>query len=250
MLVATICVVLIFFIDIISGGALRGLVRGGASRLWGAGSGVVSGVLNSGFFSTRRALGQENVLLREQLAQSEARAAGYQALKDENTALQNILHVAQGTRGITAPIISSLSSSPYGTFMVGAGTLDGITLGDLVLAGDSLQGGFAIGRISDAGAHASLVTELFAPNVSTDAIVGGAQVLVTGRGGGNARAEVPRDLSVAPGDTIRSPLVGGRPIGVVGAVNADPASASSQVYIGLPISLSALQFVYVVLGQK
>ena len=245
LLIATVCVVLIFLVDILSGGALRALVRTGVRPIWGAGSGIVSGIFNSGFFSTRRALERENALLREQLTQSEARAAGYQALKDEHEALQGLLHVVQGARGITAPIISSLSSSPYGTFMIGAGPSDGIALGDLVLAGDSSSSGFAIGRISDVRNHTSLVTELFAPNVSTLAVIGGAETTVTGQGGGNARAEVPRDIPVAAGDTVRSPLVGGRPIGLVGAVHADPASASQQVYIGLPVGLSALQFVYV-----
>lgn len=210
--------------------------------------GIERSISGSGFFSTRRALLAENAALTEQVAQFQERSAAYRVLKDENNALRELLNVAEVAQGknkesgITAPVVSSFRASPYGTFHVGAGSADSVAEGSLVLSAEN----FVIGRIESAGAHASLVRELFAPNVSVDAVLRGIGVAVQGQGGGNARADVPRQAEVAVGDPVISAAFGGRAIGVVGNVSEDAGNAYKRVHIYLPVNLPVLQFVYIV----
>jgi cell shape-determining protein MreC len=144
--------------------------------------------------------------------------------------------------GITAPVVSSVRSSPYGTFLIGAGSADGITTGSMVLT----VGGFVVGVVGDTGLHASIVTELFAPGASTEVIVHGVPGTARGYGAGNARITIPRGLAITVGDPVVAPGLGQRAVAIVGEVSSSSASASEEIYIRLPVNLATLAFVYVV----
>ncbi|MDO8562128.1 MAG: rod shape-determining protein MreC [bacterium] len=245
---ATVLVLVLFIFDALSGGKIRTLVRAVGSSVWGLGVAIEESIYGSGFLSTRRGLLSENSALREQVARLQERAAAYQVLKNENVGLRDILNVVDTEKGenreagITAPIVSSFRSSPYGTFQVGAGTADSVAPGDIVLSAEN----FVIGRIEAADSHASLVREIFAPSVSSDAVIRGVGVSVVGQGGGNARTTMPRQSEVAVGDPVVSSVLGARAVGVVGNIAEDSGSAYKSVDIYLPVNLGALQFVYIV----
>ncbi len=227
---------------------MRSLVRQAGSLAWRLGVSIQKSVYGSGFFATRRGLIAENAALKEQVAQFQERSAAYRVLKDENTSLREMLNVAEIVRGqnresgITAPIISSFRASPYGTFQIGAGRADSVSPGNLVLSAEN----FVIGTVEAVDEHASLVREIFTPNISSDAVLHGVGVAVQGQGGGNARTDVPRQSEVAVGDPVVSPTLGSRAIGIVGNVSEDSGSAYKRVHIYLPVNLSVLQFVYIV----
>ncbi len=185
----------------------------------------------------------ENDALRAQVATMQEKAALYDVLKNENDSLQQIVHLVDHVSGVTAPIVSSIYASPYGTFMIGAGTDDGVATGSIVLSGDA--DGFVIGRVASAGKDHSLVVQTFAPGVSVDVVVDGASIAAAGKGG-NAIASAPRGLSIAEGDPVRAPAYGNMVVGVVGAVHSDAASAAQTVYIALPVALGSSTFVYVI----
>lgn len=242
LIVVSILVIVLLTIDVLTGGKIRALVRVSASNIWKGGIFVEEAIRRSGFFTSRAGLEAEITALNEQLALYQARAAAYQGLKNENTALRDMLNIAESKRGITATIVSSFRASPYGTFLIGAGSMDDITPGNIVLTGEN----FVLGRVADVSAHTALVNELFADGVSTDALIRGVGTSVEGRGGGNARADVPREAQIEIGDPVISPVLEGRTIGLVGAVVEDSASAYKKVYIRLPVNLAALRFVYVI----
>lgn len=239
---ATIFVIAIIALDIFSGGMLRVAARALTARVWSASSYMRGAVLGSGFFSTRASLASENATLRETLAQYQEDAAGYQVLKQENDSLRSMLHLAQSERGITAPVVSSVVASPYGTFLVGAGTADSVAVGSLVVT----EGGFVAGTVSETSAHTSLVTELFAGGSSVNVLIDGAAAEAVGRGGGNARISLSRDVRIHAGDPVTAPSLGGRAVGTVGKVVSDPSTASQTIYVILPVNLSSLTYVYVV----
>jgi cell shape-determining protein MreC len=245
---ATVAVLLLFLVDSLTGGKIRSVVRMGGSILWGWGVSTQAVLSNSGFFATKRGLINENAVLTEQIAQLQEQAAAYRVIKQENAALSKLLHVASmsgsqnKTSGITAPIVSSFRASPYGTFQVGAGSADAVSAGDLVLSYEN----FVIARIEQSDEHISLAKEIFAPNVSSDAVLRGVGVVVVGQGGGNAKADVPRQTNVVVGDPVVSSVLGSRAIGIVGKVSEDSGSAFKRVHIYLPVNLFALQFVYIV----
>lgn len=241
LLFATAVVIVLYVIDAASGGSVRALARVAGSALWKWGVSAAQIASGSGYFSSRRALESENAMLKEQLARLEERSAAYQVLLSENNALRDMLRISS-EKGVTAPITSSFRASPYGTFQIGAGSSDGIAAGDIVLSPEH----FVIGRVIETSAHSALARSLFAPGVSTDALIEKVGVTVEGQGGENARASMARDATVAEGDAVISPIFGGRAIGIVGAVLEDSARAEKKIYIRLPVNLSALQFVYLV----
>jgi cell shape-determining protein MreC len=238
----TLLILLILLIDMISGGFLRTEVRALTVRLWSATTYVRGAVFGNGYFVSHASLAAENASLRDEVAQYQEDAAGYQVLKQENDSLRSILNLAQTQPGITAPVVSSVISSPYGTFIVGAGTADSVEVGSLVVT----EGGFVVGTVSEVGAHTSLVTELFAGGSSVDVLLDGAPAAAEGRGGGNALITLPRGITAAVNDPVTAPGLGGRAVGVVGKVESDPASAVQSVYVTLPVNLSSLRYVYLI----
>lgn len=245
---ATVFILVVFVLDAFSGGKIRTIVRAGGSSVWKLGISIQESIHGSGFLSSRRALLAENSALSEQIAHFQERAAAYQVLKEENDALRRMLHVVANTRdqnkasGITAPIVSSFRASPYGTFQVGAGDADAVSPGNLVLSAEN----FVIGRVETVDSRTSLIREIFAPGISSDAILRGVGIIVEGQGGGNARAQMPRQSEVAVGDPVVSATLGARSIGVVGNISENSGSAYKSVNIYLPVNLTALQYVYIV----
>ncbi len=244
LLVATLVVILALVFDLVSGGLLRDLIQRASSAVWTVGSAGSGAILGSGFFSSKRELEVENEALRAELTAHKVLTGRLQVLERENEELRAMARFAADMRGVTAPIVSSSNSSPYGTFLIGAGAPEGISEGSVVLAAS--EKGFVVGTVAEVGNRVSLVREVFAPGTSIEGLVGDVMLSLEGSGGGNARAEVPRTLEVFEGDAVTSTAFGGRIIGIVGAVSSDPGSALARVFVRMPVSLSSLRFVYVV----
>jgi len=242
LLAATALVFFLFVVDVVSGGAIRDQVRAGASVVFRSVAKVSSMTVASGIFSSRGALERESQSLTLQLAQLQERAAGHDALKAENEQLRALIHLAEQHVGVTAPIVSSVRSSPYGTFLIGAGSAEGIVRGNFVLT----SGGFVVGTVSDTASHTAVVAEVFAPGSLIEAVVNGAAISLTGSGGGNASAKVPRGLVLSAGDTVVAPSLGQRAIGIVGAIASSSAQATQDVFVRTPVNLSSLQYIYVI----
>ncbi|MBI4088263.1 hypothetical protein HY418_02695 [Candidatus Kaiserbacteria bacterium] len=238
--VATVFVAIVLVADIVSGGFVRDQVRfaGAMVSSW---AGSVGQTLESSGIFFWNSSGRENKTFAEQLSFLSERAAEADALRDENDQLRTLVHLAEKEQGMTAPVVSSLYASPYGTFLIGIGDGGNVARGDLVLTG----GGFVVGQVNDTGAGTALVSETLAPGASVEAVLNGAAVLVEGQGGGNGRVQAPRGLSVVIGDAVIAPQFGQRPIGIVGAVASSSAGASQDIYIRLPSGFAGLQFVYV-----
>lgn len=242
LLLATVLVLLVLALDVLLGGSLRDAVRGGATRVFGVTSSLRTSIHDTGYFVTHRSLARENARLRDQLMQHEGKSSGYDALKSENDALRALVSLREREAGVAVPVISSLRSSPYGTFVIGAGSAEGMEEGSLVLS----DGGFVIGRITDLAEHTAMVTMIFASGNETEALVGSSPALVIGKGGGNAEAGIPRAAELPIETPVIAPSLGNRPIGTVGHVKSDAASAEQTAYIHIPINIAALRFVYVV----
>lgn len=246
MIIAALFVLAILGLDTLTGGSLRALARIGASGLWASVLPAEDAIVNSGLFSTKRALEAENKELERKLIELEWRVNGLKVLEEENKSLRALLHLVEGTPGITAPVVSSFRTSPYGTFFVRAGEDDGIRVGHVVIAGTEGIGSFAIGRVAEVQSVLSLVESLFAPGSETDGVSGEVAMTLRGRGGGEARADIPRDAKIEVGDIVFSAESGGKAVGIVRLVELDTGGAFQRVYVGLPFSLATLQYVYIV----
>jgi cell shape-determining protein MreC len=189
------------------------LISGGSLRAIVRGSAapvskVGTTITSQGFFSSRSALQAENEKLRDEVAKLTLHAALLASMERENQELRALVALSEDLSGVGARVTSSYRASPYGTFHIDAGSNKGIAQGHLVLADDPLA--------------------------------------LEGQGGGNARGEISRALEIAEGEVVEAPNLRGLPIGVVGRVEEDAASATKRVFVGLPVNLSALRFVHVV----
>ena len=245
LLAATFVVLGLLLADLLTGGSLKNIARSTSAVLWRKGSSISSAVFDGGLFATRQALVDVNETLKQKIVELELRSASYRALEQDNSALRSLVKLATENPGITLPVVSSLRASPYGTFMIGGGSSQGVSPGGLVLLTND-AGSFVVGVVSEVGSHVSAVKEVFAPSTSVGAVVKGIPVTVEGRGGGNARARLPTALSVGTGDIVRSAQFGGRAIGVVGSLKEDAAHSQQEIFIRIPVNFSDLRYVYVI----
>ncbi len=238
---ATAIIVLAIGVDVATGGVLRSFGHSLNAHIWAATSAVRSSIFDSGYFSSHRALSQENGALRDEIETYKEDAAAYAALKEENAQLRAYLHMATTLQGITAPIVSSTLASPYGSFLIGAGSADTVSAGDLVLT----ESGFVIGVVTDVDLHRSAVKEVFAADTRIDVVIGKNAAKAEGSGGGNAKLQLPRAAAISIGEPVISPSLGSRPVGIVGNVASSSSSAEQTAYISVPVNLSTLRYVFI-----
>ena len=231
----------VFGIDTLSGGAVRGYARQGGAVLYAAAAGAASFATQSGALASKHSLQEENRELREAIAMRDEQTARFGALMDENATLREMASLATRDEGVTVPVLSSFESSPYGTFRIGGGTMSGITEGSIVLT----PGGFVLGVVTYATARTATVEAFFAPGKSIEMNAKGVPFLAEGHGGGNARAEVPRDTKLSVGDAVLVPAFESRPAGIIGEIRSASSSASASIYIRLPLNLDSIRYVYV-----
>lgn len=236
----TALVIIVFLLDLVAGGRLRAAIRTGASNVYLSLHHVGMVAYLSGVFSTKNTLAHENARLMQELDAYRAKDAAYAIELQENARLRALVGLAASIKGATASVISEPSASPYGTFVIDRGTDASVTRGDTVYTPD----GFAIGIVSDPGGKTALVTEIFAPDASIEAIVGDTSLVLRGEGGGNARAQAPRDARIKTGDIVRVPKVNA-PVAVIEKIETESTGAYKTVYMRIPANLATLSLVYV-----
>lgn len=235
--------IVLFGFDTVTNGVVRSYARTLSSLVWSGVASVESSIDHTGYFASRRALVEENEDLKSTLALYEEQSARYRALEIQNESLTEMVSLVRpDDGGVTARVLSSFRTSPYGTFVIAAGERDGIAVGDIVLT----PGGFALGRVTDTDAHTATVSAIFAPGNRAEVIVGDVAFEVEGRGSGNARAEIPRGALLAIGDAAIVPSFGGRVAAIIGSIESASSSATQTIFLRLPHSLDSLRFVYVV----
>lgn len=202
---------------------------------------VSTSLLHTEFWVTRDALQNEVRNLRSELASTQDARAALLVAQKENELLRTMARVAEKTQGVTVPITSSFTSSPYGTFTIGGGSSIGVQVGDAVIAGD----GFVLGTVTDVGLDSAVVSAVFAPGASIDVTSNDVGFSLSGRGGGNARAEVPREATLSVGAPVLAPHLANRAVGVIGRIEAASSSAFSDVFVIFPVNTNAIQRVFV-----
>lgn len=242
-MLAVLISVALFGFDTLTGGLVRSYARTMGTLSWSALAGAISTVDESGLLTTRRALVSENDALKDEIALREEHFVRFHELEAENEILRALARLAEIEEvGVSARVLSSFNVSPYGTFLIDAGKNDGVVVGSIVLT----PGGFVFGSVSDVDSHTATVLSLFAPTREVEAHAGDVAFVVQGRGGGNAIAEVPRDAEVNVEDAVIIPEFGGRPAGIIGAIESASSSATQTFFIRFPANLDTLDFVYVI----
>lgn len=237
----TTLVIVLAVVDFVFGGVLRTPVRSVLTPVASVAASAGRNLWSVNFFSSRRALLGEVANLKTEVERMKERDLLVTTLLAENASLRSLSVIGE-KNGMTVPVRSSFSASPYGTFLIGAGESDGVMSGDVVLS----ESGFVLGVVSDVQSDSALVTFAFAPGSTLEAVSGETGFTLSGRGLGNARAEVPREVPLKERDTVFAPALGTSPIGIIGRIESASSSAYATVFVYLPTNLNTVRFVRVI----
>lgn len=235
-------VVLFGAVEYFSGGVLRTNARDIFSPVWSISQSAVASVTQSGVFASKAGLAREVALLTKERDELRTLSLQNDVLKSENASLRALLSLREErSDGKAARVLSRPGLSPYSTFVIGAGSEDGIQTSDHVFVAP----GLIIGDILEVGERTSLVGLFSAPGKKTSVKIGENTIVeYMGRGAGNGIIEVPRGIPVQKGDSVF--LANSRfLLGVVGEIEAAPEDALQRILVAPPANLPALEFVFV-----
>ncbi len=205
---------------------------------------VGSGVGGIGaYFSSKKSLSEENLILRSKLAEEEASILNYNTILAENASLKEAFgRKSENKKLILATILAKPNQTPYDTLLVDAGTNDGLKTGNLVLA----NGNIPIGKIAETYADSSKVILFSNSGEKTQTLIkDGVAVDLVGRGGGNFEMILPRDFMIAKGDQAVLPGISSYVLAVMETVISDPRDAFEKALFVSPVNIQQIKFVQI-----
>ncbi len=216
------------------------------------------------FFSGLTQVGrlrEENAVLRDQLAQLGTTADRLERILEENRALGELLELQDtlNLRTTGARVISRGTSNFEWTVTIDKGTSDGVQVNMPVMTADGL-----VGKVVIATSGASTVQLITDPQVSVGVrlVKSGEIGIMEGQRGQDLRLsfyDATNDVRVQElVETSGSPVTAGAspiyppgiPVGVVSAIDRDPAATSHEVRIRPHVDFTRLDVVAVVLGPE
>lgn len=194
-------------------------------------------------FSSKETLQNENAALKEQLASYDNLILSCRAVISSRDDLLSAFGRSASSTRVASSVLVHPPETIYDLLVLDAGEREGIKIGDTV----RLPQGGAIGRVSEVAAHTSKATLYTSDGVKTEAILERNQIplTLTGRGGGNFEASLPRDVAIMAGDKILSPEIRSEMIGIVGDVSAAATDSFQHILIRSPENMYTLRFVII-----
>jgi rod shape-determining protein MreC len=192
---------------------------------------------------TRDELETENARLREENARLTIRGALHDELTAEVLRLESLLRRRPSENAyVLARVLASPNASPYDSFLVDAGAVDGITVGDYVV----FDGTVAVGTIDAVTTDAARATLFSSPGLAHEVYIGtsSARVQAIGQGGGIFVIKTPKDLTIGPSDAVV--LAGGiQAIAFVRSIEANESDAFQTVRAVMPVNLFEAREVFI-----
>ncbi len=225
-------------------GTIFSLGSTAAIPLWQSSMGQNLVAAAGSLFTSRESLENELARLRTELEAANYRALDVRLAAAENTARQPVHAEQKVMSGIDAKVLTRPNRSIYDTLVVASGEADGVAVGDVALAAESI----AIGTVTSVAAHTSVVTLYSSPGKTTDVILQTENIVVIaeGQGGGGFIAKVPQDVPVTAGDIVALPHAKTIAFAVVDQVVVVPADPFKKVYFQNPVNMYTLPSVTLV----
>lgn len=194
------------------------------------------------FFTDKTRLFVENQLLTDKLNQANTQLSVLENLKKENEDLKKLVGRTSSEKFVVAAVLSHPNHTLYDTLIIDAGELDGIKKDDPVLVDD-----FIIGKIAETYARYSKVVLLSTSGESMAVKVGenAMDAEAHGRGAGNFYIQLPKDVPVKVGDSVRAAGLFGNFFGVVGDIEQTETSSFQFILFTLPINPNVIDMVRV-----
>jgi cell shape-determining protein MreC len=215
-----------------------------ASPVWKGQNIISNGFRNSfSWLKSKDALIKENMSLKESLKSKELEMTSLRSSRDREKELLSILGRVEDGGGILSSVLVRPPETPYDVLIIDVGTNEGIEVGYRV----ALPEGIIIGTVSEVFANSSKVILYSASGEKTNAVLerNNAPIIMDGRGGGNFRITLPRDMAVEEGDRILSSDITSTLIAVVGKVNLGATDSFKEVLATSPANIFTLRYVLV-----
>ena len=192
---------------------------------------------------TRKMLIHKVSTLETKITSYDAQVSELALLRDENNKLKAELGRDEADKGALAHVLTLQNRSFYDTFVIDAGTAEGIMEGQTVYAFDSV----ALGTIARADDHSSIVSLYSAPGRETAGTAQGTDVAVTltGRGNGEYEVRMPRDVHFDIGSMIAYQSMQTSVIAQIERIVGDPRDPFQRLLAKAPVNLQALKWVIV-----
>lgn len=213
------------------------------------------GVSVANYFKTNRTLSHDVIALQTTLEKYSADEAELVLLRDENTALKSEFgrnvggSVVSGTmekgteKGILATVLFPAGRSIYDTFVIDAGSVQGIRDGARVYA----FGSVALGTVTSVEENRATVQLYSASGRETSGTATGNMIAMTliGRGGGEYEIHMPRDIHFEQGQVIAEQTTVPHTLATIIEITADPRDPFQKIRAKAPINIQALKWVIV-----
>jgi cell shape-determining protein MreC len=214
------------------------------SFFWKSGTFVGDTVSHySNLVVSKKSLLVENDRLRTEMSSFEPSLIMLDSLRKENDTLRALLGRHTSIRLILATVLSRPPFSPYDSLLIDAGVSEGVAVGDMVYASTDIL----IGDVSDVYTHTAKVNLFSSPGRKFPVLVGPSalQVEAEGRGGGNFRVVLPREVGVEKGDPVRFAQTKSNIVGVIEEIVIDSADSLQEILFKMPLSISEISYVEV-----
>ena len=195
------------------------------------------------FFILKSILVSENLFLQDELADLKLKQFDYDILLQENQNLKNELGRSGKSHRVISAILSKPPFSPYDTFVIDAGSSDGVVVGSRAYISESI----IVGLVKEATAHTSLIQLFSSGNQKQQATLSrtGASFTLEGSGGANFKLEVPKEADILLGDVFLYPSLSSSVIGTVYYIDTNSQSAFKTVHLRIPQNIFQSRYIWV-----
>jgi len=198
---------------------------------------------NIAILKDRKNLEQENISLRQRIAELEMEESFSKAISEENKKLKSALLLGNGHIFMAAGILLRPGYGIYNGLLIDAGSSGGVKEGMVVTA----FGNVLIGYVSDVTPNLSRIKLVSFPGEETNVFLGNrVSAIAVGDGSENMKIELPYDIDVNLGDTVVSLGSGSLFLGIVEKIFKEPANSFQEITFRLPVNIQELRYVYLI----
>lgn len=193
--------------------------------------------------TSKRALVNKITELQATIASYDAELVRSKLLESENDQLKAELNRLPRPHGTLAHVLTLPNRSFYGTFVIDAGSAEGLSVGQQVFAFNSI----VLGTISSVTDHTATVVLYSEAGRETTGTTTGSDVAITliGRGGGEYEVRMPRDVHFEVGGLIAHQSADVSVLAQIERIVTDPRDPFQKLYAKTPVNLQALKWVIV-----
>jgi rod shape-determining protein MreC len=195
-------------------------------------------------FEDKKDLHEENKELKEKIAKIEIKMIEHDYLLQENESLKETLNrLPENKEFILASVLMRPKLVLFDDLIIDAGAKEGIEEGKLVFA----YGNVPVGRVDEVYPKSAKVKLFSNSGTITDVYVSTDNIAIEliGRGGGNFKIILPKDLMLKKGDLALLPGLSNYPIAKVETIANDPRDPYSKALLSSLINIQELKFVEV-----